>query len=193
MKEIEKVLHFMMEIEKLKNVYRKTRPIGLRRFENSAEHSWHVCISALMLKNYADEIINIDRVIAMLLIHDLGEIDADDIIIYQSETPQQKAKEEECVKRILELLPDHQGDEYMELWREFEAGESADSRFARAIDRVPPLLHNVYGEGHSWQKYGIKKDQVMQVNRRIEKGSKSLWSVMEKMLEEADKEGLFSN
>jgi putative hydrolase of HD superfamily len=107
-KEIAQILAFVVEIEKLKDVHRKTRPVGLERVENSAEHSWHVCLSALMLKDYADEPVDIDRVIRMLLIHDLGEIDAGDTIIYQSETAENKAAEAAGVARLLGILPDGQ-------------------------------------------------------------------------------------
>jgi putative hydrolase of HD superfamily len=121
-KEIAQILAFVVEIEKLKDVHRKTRPVGLERVENSAEHSWHVCLTALMLKDYADEPIDIDRVIRMLLIHDLGEIDAGDTIIYQSETAENKAAEAAGVARLLGMLPHGQVEAYLALWHEFEAG-----------------------------------------------------------------------
>ncbi len=111
-----------MEVEKLKNVLRKTRPVGLDRYENSAEHNWHVCLSAMMLKDFSNEKVNIDRVIKMLLVHDLGEIDAGDTIVYASESLEVKAKEAEGIERILKILPDGKADEYMILWREFEEG-----------------------------------------------------------------------
>lgn len=190
MEEIERVLDFIVEIEKLKDVHRKTRPVGLERFENSAEHSWHVCISALMLKNYAEEEIDIDRVIKMLLIHDLGEIDTGDTIIYQSESAEMKEAEANGVKRILSYLPKKEQDEYMALWYEFEAGESADSKYARAIDRIPPLLHNIHGGGHSWKTHNISKEKVFSLNSRIKEGSTSVWNSIESKLNEAIEEGI---
>jgi len=105
--EIKGILQFMVEIEQLKDVHRQTKPVGLDRYENSAEHSWHVCLSALMLKDYANEEIDITRVMKMLLIHDLGEIDAGDTIIYASETEENKLKERNCVERLLKSLPSH--------------------------------------------------------------------------------------
>jgi putative hydrolase of HD superfamily len=189
---IKQTLDFIVEIEKLKDVYRKTRPVGLDRFENSAEHSWHVCLSALMLKDYANENIDIDRVIKMLLIHDLGEIDAGDTIIYESETPAIKVKELAGIKRILAVLPESKGEEYLALWLEFESGETADSIYAKAIDRVPPLLHNLYGNGHSWNKHGIQKEQVFTVNQRIANGSEDLWEVMKIELEKAVEKGILN-
>lgn len=190
MSPIESTLSFIVEIEKLKDVHRKTRPVGLDRYENSAEHSWHVCLSALMLKDFANEPINIDRVIKMLLIHDLGEIDAGDTIVYASETKEQKDAEAAGVSRLLELLPGNKTKEYMELWYEFEAGETADAAYAKSIDRVPPLLHNLHGNGHSWKENNVPKEKVLQLNSRIAKGSTQLWDVLKGKLEGAVKEGL---
>lgn len=192
MEGIKQVLDFIVEIEKLKNVYRKTRPVGLDRYENSAEHSWHVCLSALMLKDYANEAIDIDRVIKMLLIHDLGEIDAGDTIIYESETQAIKDEEAAGIKRVLDILPEEKSEEYTALWEEFEAGETADSQYAKAIDRVPPLLHNLHGNGHSWSKHNISKEKVFSVNKRIAKGSEKLWEVLEEELEEAVEKGILN-
>tara|TARA_R110001599_G_scaffold226761_1_gene425866 strand:- start:8627 stop:9268 length:642 start_codon:yes stop_codon:yes gene_type:complete len=188
--DIEKILGFIVEIEKLKDVHRKTKPVGLDRFENSAEHSWHVCLTALMLKDFANEKIDINRVIKMLLIHDLGEIDVGDTIIYANETSENKAKEAAGIVRLLNILPDEMADEFLALWHEFEAGETADSCFAKAIDRVPPLLHNIHGGGHSWEAHGITKEKVFSVNQRIEAGSKELWSVMHNKLEDAVHAGI---
>lgn len=185
LEEIEKILSFMVEIEKLKDIHRKTRPVGLERYENSAEHSWHVCLSALMLKDYANEQINIDRVIKMLLIHDLGEIDAGDTIIYASETQELKKKEAAGLERILNLLPESKAEEYIVLWHEFESGETADSKYAKAIDRVPPLLHNLHGGGHSWRENNVPKEKVFSLNSRISEGSQKLWKVLEAKLEKA--------
>lgn len=190
MKEIKQILSFMVEIEKLKNVHRKTKPVGLDRYENSAEHSWHVCLSALMLKDYANERVDIDRVIKMLLIHDLGEIDIGDTIVYASETTELKEREALAIERILNLLPGGRAEEYRALWYEFESGETIDSKFARAIDRVPPLLHNLYGEGHSWRENNVPKDKVLSVNSRIADGSQKLWEVMEAKLREAIATGI---
>jgi len=187
---IERVLNFIVEIEKLKDVLRKTRPVGLDRYENSAEHSWHVCISALMLKDYADDEINIDRVIKMLLLHDLGEIDAGDTIVYAAETVENKAKEASGINRLLNILPPEQAKDYIELWHEFELGVTADSVYAKAIDRIPPLLHNIHGEGHSWKTHNISKEQVFSVNSRIGKGSKQVWTSLEQKLEKAVSQGL---
>ena len=190
LKEVTQILDFMVEIEKLKGVLRKSRPVGLKRHENSGEHSWHVCISALMLKEYADERINIDRVIKMLLIHDLGEIDAGDKIVYESETAEQKNKEWNGVKRVLDMLPNRQGEEYLALWEEFELGESADAKYAKAIDRIPPLLHNINDDGYGWKKHNIPKEKVLNFNQqRISAGGEKIWEGVEAKLQQAISDG----
>jgi len=189
--QIDQILNFIVEIEKLKAVLRKTRPVGLDRYENSAEHSWHVCLSALMLKDYANESIDINRVIKMLLIHDLGEIDAGDTIIYASETKELKEKEAAGLRRVLGFLSPQTVDEYMALWYEFELGETPDASYAKAIDRVPPLLHNLHGDGHSWKDNHVAKEKVLSLNSRIAKGSEALWANLEEKLQAASEADFF--
>jgi putative hydrolase of HD superfamily len=187
---INRLLEFIVEAEQLKAVMRKTRPTGMDRYENSAEHSWHVCLAALALKDYANEPVNVDRVIRMLLIHDLGEIDAGDTIVYASQSPEQKAKEKAGVHRLLNMLPEGQAAEYKQLWDEFEGGNTADAVYARAIDRVPPLLHNLHGGGHSWREHNIPLEKVFALNSRIGKGSEKLWAVLQEKIESAVGQGL---
>ena len=126
----------------------------------------------------------------MLLIHDLGEIDGGDKIIYASESKEQKDKEAAGVERLLSFLPGKIHNEYMALWFEFEAGETADSKFAKAIDRVPPLLHNIHSNGHTWKKNNISKEQVFDLNSRINEGSHILWESIKTKLEEAVLNGI---
>lgn len=192
MEKIEQILNFVIEIEQLKGVLRKTRPVGFNRYENSAEHSWHVCITALMLKEFANQPVNIDRVIKMLLIHDLGEIDSGDTIVYHSDNAAIKQAEEAGVKRLFALLPEPMAEELWLLWQEFEQGESADAAYAKAIDRVPPLLHNLHGQGHSWQTNNISKQQVFAVNQRIGAGSEALWQVLSRKLDDAVNDGILN-
>ena len=193
MSEIKQLLSFMVEVEKLKSVLRKTKPVGHDRYENSAEHSWHVSLMALLLKDYADEEININRVIRMLLIHDLGEIEAGDTIIYASETTEIKQQESRGIHKLFALLPRKMEAEFNTLWLEFETGESNDAKFAKAIDRVPPLLHNIYGEGHSWKQHNIPKEKVFALNKeRIQGASQELWSALDPMLNKAVDEGILN-
>lgn len=185
MQEIEQVFDFIIEIEKLKGIDRKSKPVGLQRFENSAEHSWHVCLCALMLKDYANEKIDINRVIKMLLIHDLGEIDAGDTIVYDSFTKDVKDAESSGLYRVLNILPEIKQKEYKKLWEEFEFGNTPDAKYAKAIDRVPPLLHNLHGEGHSWKKHNISKEKVFSVNSKIQDGSTKIWELIKQKLNHA--------
>ncbi len=191
MEEIKGIIDFMVEIEKLKDVERQTKPVGLSRYENSAEHSWHVCLSALMLKDFSNEQVDIVRVMKMLLIHDLGEIEAGDTIIYSSETDENKQLERTGIQQLFQLLPLTTREEYINLWEDFEEGSSPEARFAKAIDRVPPLLHNIHGEGHSWKKHNISKEKVFAFNgERISKGSNALWQEVKSRLNEAVETGV---
>jgi putative hydrolase of HD superfamily len=190
MEEIMKIFDFMIEVEKLKGVLRKTRPVGMDRYENSAEHSWHISLFALMLKDFANEEIDIDRVIKMLLIHDLGEIYAGDTIIYKSETKEVKEKETKGFKRVIGLLPISMQKGFIELWLEFEAGETPESKYAKAIDRIPPVLHNLHGDGHSWKAHNISKEKIFTVNSRIKEGSEIAWNLIESQLNEAISKGI---
>lgn len=187
---IEKILDFIVEIDKLKNVIRKTRPVGLDRYENSAEHSWHVCLCALMLKDYANETIDINHVVKLLLIHDLGEIDAGDTIVYQEDIQEAKLNELEGIRRIFGLLPADRTEEYIALWEEFEFEDTAEAKFARAIDRIPPVLHNLHGDLHSWKDNDIPIDKVIHVNSRIKLGSESIWEIIESRLNEVATSGM---
>ncbi len=191
MQAIEQTLAFIVEIEKLKRVLRKTKPVGLDRYENSAEHSWHVCMTAMLLKDYSNQDIDINRVIRMLLIHDLGEIDAGDTIVYESQSAEVKAQELKGIQRLFDLLPNDKAEEFISLWQEFEAGETPDAAYAKAVDRVPPLLHNIYGDGHSWKKHKVPKEKVFDLNRKhISKGSQQLWDSIEEKLEHAVAAGI---
>lgn len=191
MNQIDEIFSFIVEIEKLKNVIRKTKPVGLNRYENSGEHSWHVCLVALLFKEYANFEINIDRVIKMLLIHDLGEIDAGDTIIYAGETKEIKELEAVGAQRVFGLLPDHLAEELLLLWREFEEGITPDAIYAKSIDRIPPLLHNLYGNGHSWKDNNVSPEQVYSINSRIAKGSEQVWESLKLKLKAAEAEGIF--
>ena len=177
MSPIDQVLDFIVEIEKLKDVHRKTRPVGLNRYENSAEHSWHVCLSALMLKDFANEEINIDRVIKMLLIHDLVEIDAGDNPIHGNHDVTEQARVEQmAADRIFGLLPGDQRDSLRALWNEFEAAESDDAIFAKSVDRVQPVISNLETGGGTWPEYNVTQDQLeTRVGVKVARGAPALW------------------
>lgn len=174
--ELESCFEFILELEKLKAVQRRTKPLGLERYENSAEHSWQVSLLALTLATFANQPIDIARVIKMLLLHDIGEIDADDVFFFDS-AGRIEAKEKEAagVKRLLAILPEEKADEFWKLWNEFENGDSNEAKYARAIDRVMPMLQNLYNNKQSWTEHGITKEQILSKTSYIGDGSKIIW------------------
>lgn len=174
--ELESCFEFILELEKLKAVQRRTKPLGLERYENSAEHSWQVSLLALTLATFANQPIDIARVIKMLLLHDIGEIDADDVFFFDS-AGRIEAKEKEAagVKRLLAILPEEKADEFWKLWNEFENGDSNEAKYARAIDRVMPMLQNLYNNKQSWTEHGITKEQILSKTAYIGDGSEIVW------------------
>ena len=182
MNTIDQILNFIVEIEKLKGVLRKTKVVGIDRYENSAEHSWQICLTALLLKEYANEPIDINRVIKMLLIHDLGEIDAGDTIIYATNIEEIKQKEAAGFKRLFALLPSEIAGELTELWQEFEECKTPEALYANAVDRIPPVLQNLHNNGQSWLENNISFEQVIKVNSKIANGSTSVWENIKQKL-----------
>jgi putative hydrolases of HD superfamily len=181
--ELESCFEFILELEKLKAVQRKTKPLGLERYENSAEHSWQVSLLALVLAKFANETVDIARVMKMLLLHDIGEIDADDVFFFDSAGRNEvKEKEAAGVKRLLAILPTEKANEFWELWNEFENGDSSEARYAKAIDRVMPMLQNLYNNKQSWTENGIMKEQILSKTAYIADGSEIVWeSIAEKV------------
>lgn len=170
-------IDFLLEIDKLKSILRQTLLTDGRRQENSAEHSWHLSIMALLLAEYAkDQPIDLLRVLKMLLIHDLVEIDAGDTYCYDETGNADKAqREKQAADRIFGLLPDDQAAEFHSLWQEFELRKSAEAKYAAALDRLQPLLHNYQTDGRVWRKHGINSNQVYSRNQSIAEGAPDLW------------------
>ena len=169
---LKKQVEFILELDKMKNLYRQTYVLHETRKENDAEHSWHLAILAFLLAEYSNENINVPHVMKMVLLHDVVEIDAGDTYCYDNEGCKSKAeREEKAVQRIFGLLPDDQRKEFYDLWREFEDSETPDARFAAMLDRVQPLLLNYTKRGISWKEHGIHKEQVL--NRNIDYFSES--------------------
>jgi putative hydrolases of HD superfamily len=187
------IVAFILELDKLKGVTRRTRPLGLDRQENSAEHSWQIAMLASAMAEHAAEPVNIDHVIAMLLVHDIGEIDTGDTIAYAvGGWEERKAAELAAVTRIFGLLPDPQRSRYLALWREFEAGETAESKFANAADRAMPVLLNLANDGQSWRENGISYERVVaRVAPQIRNGCPALWTYLDARLAEAQAKGWF--
>jgi putative hydrolase of HD superfamily len=190
---VEDIINFIREIDKLKRVERKTKPLGLARFENSAEHSWQLAVMALSLSRFGMEQIDTFKAIKMLLLHDIGEIDTGDTIVYATEgIEQRKQAEQEAVRRICAILPDEIGAEFVALWMEFEAAETPEAKFAHAMDRSIPIVLNLANNGQSWRENGIRYEQVIRRNGpAVETGCPALWVYLKENLERAQKSGWF--
>lgn len=187
---LKKQLDFMLELDKMKNIYRQTYVLHEDRKENDAEHSWHLAILAFMLEEYAAEPIDTLKVIKMVLLHDVVEIDAGDTYLYDEEGYKSKAeREEKAAQRIFGLLPDDQRDEYYALWREFEDDITYESRFASILDRMQPLLLNYIKGGIAWKEHGVHKEQVLSRNRPYFDASHELAEVIESVIEDAAAKG----
>ena len=190
---MQQIVDFILELDRLKGVTRKTRPLGLERYENSAEHSWQIALLAASMAQYAAEPVDIDRVICMLLVHDIGEIDTGDTIVYAEEGwPERKAGERAAVTRIFGMLQEPQAAKFMSLWREFEDCETPEARFAHAADRAMPVLLNLANDGQSWRENGIDHARVVRrVGPPIKAGCPALWDYLEARLEEVRQKGWF--
>lgn len=190
MTRLEKQLAFIVEIDKVKQVFRQNYLVDGKRRENDAEHSWHMALMALLLKEYAEEEVDVLRVITMVLIHDLVEIDAGDTYAYDETGTETKTQRElQAAERIFAILPEDQGAYFRSLWDEFEAYESADARFAHLLDNFQPLLLNDGSGGISWMEHQVKKAQIYKRNERIPEISKSIWTTMEKIISRNISEG----
>lgn len=184
-------LDFLREIDRLKTVLRQTVLTDKSRRENSAEHSWHLAVMAGLLQEHANEPgLDVGRVIRMVLIHDIVEIDAGDTFAYDTAGHADKAeREERAAERLFGLLPDDQRAEIMDLWREFEDRTTPEAKFAAALDRLQPMIHNYLTEGHTWRQHGITAGQVLARNRHIAEGSEALWRFAEQMINDAVDKG----
>lgn len=179
---LEQQLSFLIEIDRLKTVIRQSPLLDRSRKENAAEHSWHLGIYAMILSEYACSAINVTRVIKMLLLHDIVEIDVGDYPIHGENLPtHQVEKEFKAAARLFSLLPTNQQNEYYGLWEEFELAETEDAKFAKALDRFQPLLVNIFTDGGTWAESNVSFDQVIsRYGPAIKKGSPQLWAVCER-------------
>jgi len=186
-------LRFVTEIDKLKTIIRQTPLLDRSRKENDAEHSWHLAMMACVLADHAGPDVDMLRVIRMLLIHDIVEIDAGDTFLYDTSAAAEAQEEKErlAADRIFGLLPAAQTAEFRALWDEFEAHESADACFARAMDRTQPFLHNFLTEGMMWREHGVRPDQVRRRMSVIADGSPELHRLVQSLIDVAEARGYF--
>ena len=188
------IIDFIRELDKLKGVERKTKPLHLVRFENSAEHSWQLAVLATSLASFSSEPIDLLRVIKMLLLHDIGEIDTGDTIVYATEgLEQRKLAEQQAVRRICAILPAELDAEFHALWQEFETAQTPEAKFAHAMDRSIPIILNLANNGQSWRENGIRCEQVIQRNGPpVQAGCPALWAYLKEKLDEAQANGWFA-
>lgn len=187
---LQRQLQFILEIDRLKNVLRRTYVLHEPRRENSAEHSWQLALMAVVLAEHANRPIDLERTVKMVLIHDIVEVDAGDTFTYDDEARADKAeREERAARRLFGLLPGDQAAEFRSLWDEFERAETPESRFANALDRLMPLLHNALGERSSWADHRVRREQVLERCAPIAHGSQSLWAMAEQLIAEAVTQG----
>ncbi len=188
------IIQFILEVDKLKNVIRANKPVGQSRNENSAEHSWQIALLALAMQRFAQPEVDINRAVKMLLLHDIGEIDIGDTIIYANiDWQAEKEKELAAVKRIFGLL-NHAAteQEFLDLWLEFEHNQTATAQFANALDRAMPPLLNLASNGQSWVENGVSYEQVVKrIRQPIESVFPELWQYIHHQLAEHQCQGWF--
>ncbi|MBO7473441.1 MAG: HD domain-containing protein [Ruminococcus sp.] len=187
---LKKQISFMLELDKMKNLYRQTYVLHENRKENDAEHSWHLAVMTFLLSEYANCQIDVTKVMKMVLIHDVVEIDAGDTYCYDTEGNKSKAeREEKAARRIFGMLPEDQCSEFYELWLEFEDSHTKEARFAALLDRLQPLLLNYTRKGISWQEHGIRKEQVLKRNEEYFAESDRIAELIASILDDATEKG----
>lgn len=187
---LDKQLEFILEIDKEKNIFRQTRLSGGGRYENDSEHAWHMAVMAYLLKEYANEEVDILKVIMMCLIHDVVEIDAGDTYAYDEEAlATQQAREDAAKERIYSLLPEDQKRELTALFDEFENNLTPEAKFAHAMDNLQPLLLNHSNNGRDWKEHNVNAAQVYKRQSKTKEGSEALYALTDNLLKENIKKG----
>lgn len=181
---LQKQIAFIKEIDKVKSIFRQTYLADGTRKENDAEHSWHIALMAVLLKEYVSEDVDVTKVMTMVLIHDLVEIDAGDTYAYDSEGAKSKREREvKAADRIFGILPEDQGMYFRELWEEFEAYETPDAKYAHLLDNFQPLLLNDASGGRSWNEHGVHKSQIYKRNEKVQETSEEIWNTIQEVVE----------
>jgi len=186
-----KQLSFIKEIDKIKYIQRKTKLFNSDRPENDAEHSWHLALMTLVLAEHSDTPIDVLKVLKMVLIHDIVEIDAGDTFIYDTLKNHTNTVEElKAAMRIFGLLPKEQAEELIALWQEFEAGETNEAKFAKSMDRLEPLLQNTSNNGGTWREFGVDYQKVYDKKKVIRDSSATIWKYAENLIQESVVKGI---
>lgn len=182
---------FIKEIDKVKYIQRKTKLFNSDRCENDAEHSWHLALMAIVLAEHSNEPIDVLKVVKMVLIHDIVEIDAGDIFLYDSQLNHDNTDEERlAANRIFGLLPEKQAQDFIAIWEEFEAGETNEAKFARSMDRLEPLLQNTSNNGGTWKEFDVPYSKVYDKKSIMKEGSQTIWNYAEGLINESVEKGI---
>ena len=188
---LKKQFDFFREIDKEKLITRQTYIADASRKENDAEHAWHMGIMTILLSEYANEKIDVLRTVSMLLIHDIVEIDSGDVFVYDTSKSHNNFNEElKAAKRIFGILPEKQAEELLHLWLEFEEMKTPESKFARSLDRLEPLLQNASNNGGTWREFDVNYDKVIEKKQVIKEGSEELWKFAKNLIDESVANGI---
>lgn len=186
-----KQINFIKEIDKLKYIQRKTKLFNSDRNENDAEHSWHLAVMAIVLLQHSNASVDLLKVLKMVLIHDIVEIDAGDTFMYDTAKNHSNTDEERlAANRIFGMLPKEQAEELIAIWEEFEAGETNEAKFARAMDRLEPLLQNTSNNGGTWKEFDVDFEKVHHKKSIIKEGSTTIWDFAEQLIHESVAKGI---
>lgn len=187
---LQKQIAFIKEIDKIKYIQRRSKLFNSDRRENDAEHSWHLAMMAIVLADHSNKTIDLLKVLKMVLIHDIVEIDAGDTFVYDT-TKNHSNTDEELIaaKRIFGLLPEEQAEELIAIWKEFEEGKTDEAKFAKSMDRFEPLLQDATNDGGTWVEYNVPYQKVYDMNKAIKNGSTTIWSYAENLIKESVEKG----
>ena len=189
--DLSKQIEFIKEIDKIKYIQRRTKLFNSDRNENDAEHSWHLAMMAIVLSESSDSKIDLLKVVKMVLIHDIVEIDAGDTFLYdQNKSHDNTEEEKKCAERIFGILPEKQAREFIEIWTEFEEGKSNEAKFAKSMDNLEPILQNASNNGGTWKEFGVKHQTVYDKKKIIKKGSSELWELTKEILNDSVEKGI---
>ena len=181
---MQKQMEFIVEVDKVKKIMRQTYLSDASRKEDDAEHSWHLALMAVLLKEYSNEDVDLTKVIPMVLIHDLVEIDAGDTYAYSGESAAvTEARERKAAERVFGILPEDQGKVFRDLWEEFEAYETPEAKFAHVLDNCQPMLLNDASNGLSWTEHQVRKSQIYKRNEHTAEGSRKIWNYMQSLIQ----------
>ncbi len=181
--DIQRILDFIVELDRLKAVLRRAKPVGLDRYENSAEHSWHVCVLAMLLAKHSAAPVDLQRVVEILLVHDIPEIDCGDQFVYTRDSAQVAVAEAAAAERIFGLLPPAEGEWLLSRWREYEDRETPEAKLAYAADRLMPVLHNVRGGARSWRENAVALARVKEITGAIGETCPAVWAEIQPLIE----------